>query len=432
MARRPLVSIGLPVFNGENFLREALDSLLAQTLGDFELIICDNASTDATRAISEEYAARDGRVRYLRQRENLGAARNHNVAFHESRGVLFKWAAHDDVCAPRFLEACVAALRRDRGAVLAATRSVPLGPDGPIHVLYEFPMRLGSARAHERFRDLICVEHPCTLAFGVIRRAALERTPLMGSYVGSDRNLVAELGLLGRLVEVDEPLFFNRQHALRSMVAFADPRRRRVWFDPAKDGLLHLPTWRTMVEYGRSVARVPMDRATRVRCVGAITEWAVAHRRELFRDVEGAVRDLAAAAGLARPRHTGWEARLADARRELLALAPPGTTVLLVDDNLWELTGTVEDRRFLPFLERDGQYFGTPPDAETAVHELERMRRDLGAQLVAFPWHATWWLDHFPGLDRHLRTTYARRRTSRRLVVFDLAAPLGAASQRPA
>jgi len=103
----PAVSIGMPVYNGERFLREALESLLNQTYRDFELIISDNASTDSTSAICAEYAARDPRIRYIRQSENIGASANFRFVFNESLGRYFMWAAHDDVRAPEFIEVAV-------------------------------------------------------------------------------------------------------------------------------------------------------------------------------------------------------------------------------------------------------------------------------------------------------------------------------------
>ena len=103
----PRVSIGLPVYNGERYLRESIDSILAQTFQDFELVVCDNASTDETARICEEYAERDPRVRYFRNARNIGGINNANLTFERSRGDLFRWAAHDDVCAPVLLERCV-------------------------------------------------------------------------------------------------------------------------------------------------------------------------------------------------------------------------------------------------------------------------------------------------------------------------------------
>ena len=109
-----LVSIGLPVFNGERFLRASLDSIVTQTYGATEIIIADNASTDSSVAICEEYAARDPRIRLLRGEVNRGAAWNHNRVLQEAQGEYFKWGAADDVMAPRFLECCVAALENRR------------------------------------------------------------------------------------------------------------------------------------------------------------------------------------------------------------------------------------------------------------------------------------------------------------------------------
>jgi glycosyltransferase involved in cell wall biosynthesis len=100
----PKVSIGMPVYNGEPFIREALDSLLAQTFTDFELIISDNASTDGTEAICREYAAKDDRIRYVRQPENRGALANFQFVLDEAVGEYFMWAAADDIRAPDCLE----------------------------------------------------------------------------------------------------------------------------------------------------------------------------------------------------------------------------------------------------------------------------------------------------------------------------------------
>src|SRR5260370_10566620 len=106
----PRVSIGVPVYNGENFLRETLDSLLAQTFEDFELIISDNGSTDNTPHICREYALRDNRVSYHRCDINRGFSWNNNHVFQLAQGEYFKWADHDDLCAPEYLERCITVL----------------------------------------------------------------------------------------------------------------------------------------------------------------------------------------------------------------------------------------------------------------------------------------------------------------------------------
>ena len=100
----------MPVYNGQNYIVQALDSLLSQTYSDFELIISDNASTDSTQDICKDYASRDARISYVRQVENLGAIPNFNRVFELSRGQYFKWASHDDLCEPTCLERCVEVL----------------------------------------------------------------------------------------------------------------------------------------------------------------------------------------------------------------------------------------------------------------------------------------------------------------------------------
>jgi glycosyltransferase involved in cell wall biosynthesis len=115
----PKVTIGMPVYNGEPFIREALDSLLAQTFKEFELIISDNCSTDGTESICKDYEARDHRVRCIRQPENRGPDHNFIFVLNEARGEYFMWAAHDDVWHPHFLQELVEALDNNRDAVLA-------------------------------------------------------------------------------------------------------------------------------------------------------------------------------------------------------------------------------------------------------------------------------------------------------------------------
>lgn len=95
--QNPKISIGMPVFNGERYIRAALDSLLAQTYMDFELIISDNASTDQTKTICQEYEKDDKRIRYYRQHENIGSTKNFKYVLDMARAEYFMWAAHDDV-----------------------------------------------------------------------------------------------------------------------------------------------------------------------------------------------------------------------------------------------------------------------------------------------------------------------------------------------
>lgn len=299
---RPLVSIGLPVYNGERFLAEALDSILAQTFTDFELILADNASTDSTPEICRAYAARDSRIRFVPSDVNRGAAWNFNRVFELSRGRYFKWHAADDLIAPTFLERCVAALEADPGAVLAFSRVRVVDQQGVTVEECSWNLRGGSSRPSVRFRDLAVISHRCYEVFGLIRSNALRTTRLIDTFVGSDRILLVRLALLGRFYEAPEPLFISRRHPGQSVrINF---RKRAVWFDSRTAGRVVLPQWRNLIELHRQIRDVGLPPAERARCYGALLEYVATNKNwaRLGYDLLYAGRQLAAAArtGLAR------------------------------------------------------------------------------------------------------------------------------------
>lgn len=275
----PRVSIALSVYNGENYLAEAIESILAQTFEAFELIISDNASTDGTAAICRKYARQDARIRYFRQPRNLGAAPNYNWGFAQAQGEFFKWAAHDDYIAPTFLERCVAVLDADAEAVLAYPMTVRVSDDGE-EVFKEYGlqhMRLDAPVVHHRFFDLLYHPHRDPI-FGLIRSSALRHTSLIQNFADSDGNLLAELSLQGRFVEVPEKLFYWRQHPDRSIRKYPDARKRAAWFDTSMAGKLHFPAWRALREYAVSLSKAPLRSSERLWCYLYLMRWAVQYR----------------------------------------------------------------------------------------------------------------------------------------------------------
>src|SRR5260370_23324994 len=143
-ARLPRVSVGLPVFNGERYLARALGCLLAQDYQDFELIVSDNASTDATESICREYAARDPRLRYHRNETNIGASPNYNRVFGLARGEFFKWASHDDECHPSLVRRCLEKFEHaPAAAVLVFPRAEMIDETG--RVLFSSPDAISSS-----------------------------------------------------------------------------------------------------------------------------------------------------------------------------------------------------------------------------------------------------------------------------------------------
>jgi len=293
----PRVSIGLPVYNGEKYLRETLDALLAQSFRDFELIIADNASTDSTEEVCRAYAAADTRIRYHRNSENLGAGPNYNLVVSMAQGEFFKWSAHDDHCAPSFLERCVQALDAERGAVLAFTEFIDINESGgelPIRRKSNVPLsrRAAHPRPWQRFRRLTRFDYTCEEVFGLIRLATLRKTRLIMSYTDSDRTLLAELGLYGRFVIVPEALFFHRLHKGSSTEVYADWFARVAWFDPAKAGKIAFPLWRQMGELAKSVLKAPIGIQDRFLCFAWQAVWMSRLRAELWAEFREGMRQF--------------------------------------------------------------------------------------------------------------------------------------------
>lgn len=256
--QEPLVSIGMPVYNGENYLREAVDSLLAQTYTNFELVISDNASTDCTQAICEAYEASDPRVRYYRNAVNQGAAANYNRVFALAEGKYFKWAAHDDIHAPGMLQHCVDVLERDESVVLCHVKTLIIDEHGKPYLEYLVELDTMAAQPHVRFGEVIGREHWCYQVFGIFRSSVLRETPLIDRYSDSDRVLLAELALRGRIYEIPTVMFYRREHPQTSTRKYVSNRDRMVWFDPNLRAAIYLPFWLKFKGYLSAVWRAPL------------------------------------------------------------------------------------------------------------------------------------------------------------------------------
>ncbi len=286
----PRVSVGLPVYNGAAYLEQALDSLLAQDYQDFELIISDNGSTDATETICRAYAARDPRIRYRRQDENRGAAWNFNYVARLARGEFFRWACHDDACGPTHLRRCVEVLEgAPPSVVLAYTRSVLLDAAGEAVQTYEDGLDTRGLPPHDRFRVVARRLRYANLLYGLWRREAVMSTRLLGAYASSDNVLLAELSLRGEFMEIPEYLFRRRIHPGMSRQANRSARAVAQWFDPRSDGRFHFPHARLMWEYTRAVQAAPLSTGDRVRTALALRHWARREARPVILGILGPV-----------------------------------------------------------------------------------------------------------------------------------------------
>jgi len=246
----PSISVGLPVFNGEKYLRVAIDSLLNQDFDDFELIISDNGSTDATGQICRDYAAADSRVRYHRNAANIGSAPNYERVFELARAPFFKWVAHDDYYYPSLLRRCYEAYGSASESTVLVYPGVEL-IDEHGNVFGRAPDRVECRHKepHRRLAHVLANVSYASPVFGLARTEALRRTQLTGSVPYWDETLLAELALYGEIIEVPEVLWQQRCHAgnavalafaAQGLAASSDPnkadrktrRALRMWSNP--------------------------------------------------------------------------------------------------------------------------------------------------------------------------------------------------------
>jgi glycosyltransferase involved in cell wall biosynthesis len=274
----PLVSIGLPVYNGESFLAQALDSLLGQTLTDLELLISDNASTDRTADICREYAARDARIRYMRQEVNVGPRRNWNFVAEQARGRYFKWATANDFCDRRMLERCIEAMNADASVVLCHGRTCMVDERTGAKTLYPRDISAMHARPSERFKSVVRAHALNNALNGVARLDVLRRTPLIRPYLGGDVVLTAELALHGRIVLLPEVLFFRRIGPQTSSMQLKPTELQKFYYPPASGAKPGREQWRRHIDYLQTILRTPSDPAEKLRAVLAAARNAACDR----------------------------------------------------------------------------------------------------------------------------------------------------------
>jgi glycosyltransferase involved in cell wall biosynthesis len=292
----PLISIGVPVYNAEAFIVPALESLLAQDVTDLEVVVSDNGSTDGTEALCRAIADRDPRVRYVRQPVNRGGAANFNAVFalRHPGARYFKWAAADDVHAPGYLSAVLALLQSDPTVAVAHTATDDIDEDGNrLRVWDDQGLRADHPDVAVRFADLSRRNHECFSIFGLMRAELLASTRGLGMYPESDRVLLAELSLQGRLADDPRVLFHRRQHSARSVREFPTARSRVAWFNPDLVGRPVFPEWRLGRGYLEAVLRAPLTPHDRARVLATLGGWAVSRRRALVRNVGRTAVDLA-------------------------------------------------------------------------------------------------------------------------------------------
>lgn len=284
----PLVSIGLPVRNGGQYLEASIRSLLGQTYRNIELVICDNVSSDDTQEICERFAAEDPRVRYFRNEVDVGGAGNHNLVFEKSVGEYFRWGAHDDIAEPELIERCVEILEANPAVVNCHCDVVHIDEHGEITGTVS-RNHGASERPSERFAAVAGARDYLEEVYGVMRRDALATTNLHQEYTASDRTLMSEVALGGQFYNIEQQLFRKRLHPGNEYI---DWRGRMAWFGKKYEGKIVLPWWSQLFDYIRTIRRVPLARSERIRCGVYMLTWVFRNSLKLAKDLALALAGL--------------------------------------------------------------------------------------------------------------------------------------------
>lgn len=273
---RPLVSIGVPVYNGLPFLEQALASLRAQTYDPIEIVISDNASTDGTEALCRALAAEDPRVRYHRNDRNRGLVWNHRNALALARGEYFMFAPYDDHFAPTYVERCVELLEREPGHAYVFAETMLIDATGEPIGRELARQRLTDPSTSTRFWDVLVVQGGINF-YGLARR---EMWDTIGDYVAvprAERIMLAEMALHGTFGVLPADLYFRRIHAGQITAMRRDRRKEAAVLDPSRSrgprGTVAFIVAEYFLGYVAAILRAPLPRTVRLRTLRALVRW---------------------------------------------------------------------------------------------------------------------------------------------------------------
>lgn len=263
---QPLVSIGVPVFNGGGKLTCALDSLLEQDYSNIEVIISDNASTDYTPEICEKYFRKDSRVKYSRSEQNLGGIWNFNRVFELSSGKYFMWTAHDDIRDPSYISKCVEVLEADPNAVLCHSYT-KMKIEGNTNILCIATLNTvdGIEDIVERYL-MVLKTFPAVAMYGLMRADAVKTTLLLEKHIASDLAFIQELSLHGKFRQVHEVLF---TYFGREQWNTIEQDYQHI-FHGEKKPKFYLPFFVLAKNHIRRILRAPLKKKIKIHLSGVI------------------------------------------------------------------------------------------------------------------------------------------------------------------
>jgi glycosyltransferase involved in cell wall biosynthesis len=289
--QRPRISVGMPVYNRDKYVGAAIEAHLNQSCADFELVITDNASTDRSEEICRSYAARDSRVKYYRNPQNLGAAGNYRRCFELSTGEYFRWTPSDDSVSPNLHERAMEVLDQDPSVMVAYGRTKLIDAEGNILRDFDENLHLMDERPSERWKGVLRNIRLGNLHYGLTRADKFRKTGLLRNYNGGDFPLIAEMSLYGKFYEIPDAFFYRRMHEEASS-AMKNDKDLMAFYDPKKEQDFFAREWVHLGANWWSVTRSPIEISEKMRIYWFLMRWAVSDRQALGRELAGAVRHM--------------------------------------------------------------------------------------------------------------------------------------------
>lgn len=277
------VSIGIPVHNGEKWIKDTLNSILSQTHTNIEVIISDNASTDNTEAVCRGFSERDARVRYYRNEKNIGVANNFNAVFYHSTGDYFKWSSVSDIIKPDFIEMCLDKFAIDSSLVLVCPGTVLFNEKDGTEEKYDDKLDVSSDSPVERFVHYLENVKLNNIMNGLIKTEALKKTGVFKNFLGADVNMIAELSLYGKLIFLPEYLFFRRMEEETATV-YKPVEEVLEYYNPSKKNLMLFQYWVMDLYYFKIINNsllISAEKRTLYRYILKMLYW---HKKTLWDD----------------------------------------------------------------------------------------------------------------------------------------------------
>jgi glycosyltransferase involved in cell wall biosynthesis len=282
----------MPLYNREKYVGAAIEAHLCQTYSDFELIITDNASTDRSEEICRAYAAKDSRVKFFKNPQNLGATGNYRRCWELSSGEYFRWTPSDDLVSPNLLELAVQVLDRDPSVFVAYPRTKLINAEGQFIADFDEGLHLMDDRPSERWKGVHRNLRLGNLHYGLNRADKFRKTGLMRNYNGGDFPLIAEMSLYGKFYEIQDAFFYRRMHEEASS-ALKDKADVMAFYDPKKREEFFLYNWTHFGANLTSVFRAPISISEKLRIYAFQARSLVRGRRAYVDEVKGAVGHVA-------------------------------------------------------------------------------------------------------------------------------------------